>query len=560
MSKATTHRRPEDDPPGRSAPESRERSWPLRALLGIGALLVVRVASLGVLPLADSTESRYALVAADMAERGDWLTPRIRIHDHLVPFEGKPPLHFWLAAATTSLLGRGEIAARSPSFLAALATVLAVLVLGARIAGTGAARAAALLLAMGPLFFALAGLVTLDMTLTACTTAAVLIALDHDPRSPRGERRRRGALLGALLGLGFLAKGPIALAVVGGAGIAVSIVRRSLDPWRGRPWGTGGAALLAVAAPWFVISELRHPGFLEYFFVQENWLRYTRDEIGDRFGKTHVYSAGVSLAWWVAAALPALAALLAAAFSMRRRGAPTAPETSPEGEPAVSGPEGGPDPAPVGGGTVSTSEFLAASLALAILLAPSRQVLVTYLLPAAPLAALAAGLAWTRAGLSLGRLGAAALLLALLYGAGILAAEPKVTGERSTRDAVRLARRIAAERGLDEVVFLQKTPWSAYYYGDGAVVPRLDDRYLMRSPETLARHADAVFVLKDRERRKLGPELAARFEWVGRTGEWHLAVAARGIGTGRSRAEDAETDRIKEQPASDAPGPAGGGQ
>jgi len=533
--------------------------WPSAALLGLGALLLVRLASLGLLPLVDSTETRYAMVAADMVESGDWITPRIRIHDQLVPFEGKPPLHFWLAAASTGLLGRGELAARLPSFLAAVATVLLVLVIGARIAGRAAARAAALLLAMGPLFFALAGLVTLDMTLTACTTAAVLLALDHDPSAPRGERRRRGALLGAVLGLGFLAKGPIALAIVGAAGIATAAARRSLDPFRGRPWIVGGAAFIAVAAPWYAISELRHPGFLEYFFVQENWLRYTRSEIGDRFGKTHVYSPGVSLAWWVVAALPLLAVLPVAMRRARlaRRAAPD--EGREEAAlPTANRSSGGPI---LAGRAPPLPELLAASLSIALLLAPSRQVIVTYLLPAAPLAALAGGVIWTRAGLSIARLGGAATLLALLYGAGHLAAEPKIAAERSSRDAVRLALRIARERGLSGVVFPQKTPWSAYYYGEGAVVPRLDDRYLMRSPETLARHAGAVFVLKGRDRRKLAPELAARFEWIGECGEWHLAVAADPVeGTGMPRAPADGGDRIRTEPGPGAPEPAGGGQ
>jgi len=506
-----------------------------------------------VLPLVDSTESRYALVAAEMAESGDWVTPRLVIHDLLVPFEGKPPLHFWLSAASTDLLGRGEVAARLPSFLVALVTALLVLRLGARRVGGEAALAATLLLAMGPLFFVLAGLVTLDMTLTACTTAAVLLALDHDPRAPRGVRRRQGAILGAILGLGFLAKGPIALAIVGAAGIATAIARGSLDPFRGRAWLTGGVALLAVAAPWFFISEERHPGFLEYFFVQENWLRYTSDEIGDRFGKTHVFSPGVSIAWWLAAAAPLLVVLpLAARAARLARPADGEPPATDEGAPPAGAPPWRQPPFP---------ELLWGGVSLALLLAPSRQVLVTYLLPAAPLAALAGGVAWTRAGRSVESLGRGAFLLALLYGAGHLALEPKFTAERSSREAVRMARGIARERGLSGIVFPQKTPWSAYYYGEGAVVPRLDDRYLMRSPETLARHADAVFVLKDREHRKLAPELAARFEWVGRCGEWHLAVVAAPAGAaGRTRAPDEGGDRIREEPGPVAPEPAGGGQ
>ena len=103
--------------PSSTGAENEDRGWPRRLLWGLFALLLVRTATLSTLPLVDSTESRYALVAADMAELGDWGVPMIRIHDQLVPFEGKPPLHFWLGALAVQVFGRGEVAARLPSLL-----------------------------------------------------------------------------------------------------------------------------------------------------------------------------------------------------------------------------------------------------------------------------------------------------------------------------------------------------------------------------------------------------------------------------------------------------------
>ena len=256
--------------PPRERTASAASPWPRRAFWGIAILLLVRVATLSVLPLVASTESRYAQVAAEMAELGDYSTPMIRIHDQLIPFEGKPPLHFWVGAWMVEIFGRGEVAARLPSLLAIALTALFLARGGRAIVGEEAARAATLLFCASPFVFLLSGTVLLDGTLTAWTTGAVLIGLAHSPRHERSIRLRSSAALGLTLALGFLTKGPIALAVVGTAGLMVCAVRRSLDPFRGYSWLLGSAVFFAVAGPWFILRELQSPGFLEYFFWQEN--------------------------------------------------------------------------------------------------------------------------------------------------------------------------------------------------------------------------------------------------------------------------------------------------
>ena len=54
-------------------------------------LILIRLVSLGLYPLMDTTEGRYGEIARKMAEMNDWITPWF---DTGVPFWGKPPLSF----------------------------------------------------------------------------------------------------------------------------------------------------------------------------------------------------------------------------------------------------------------------------------------------------------------------------------------------------------------------------------------------------------------------------------------------------------------------------------
>ena len=63
-----------------------------RVFTGFGLLtviLAIRVFTLGLYPLYDPSESRYAEMGRKMLETGNWVTPLI---DYGIPFWGKPPL------------------------------------------------------------------------------------------------------------------------------------------------------------------------------------------------------------------------------------------------------------------------------------------------------------------------------------------------------------------------------------------------------------------------------------------------------------------------------------
>ncbi len=56
---------------------------------------------LGVRGLAEPDEGRYAEIAREMVESGDWMFPRLNyiLHMH------KPPMAYWLIASSFSIFG-----------------------------------------------------------------------------------------------------------------------------------------------------------------------------------------------------------------------------------------------------------------------------------------------------------------------------------------------------------------------------------------------------------------------------------------------------------------------
>jgi 4-amino-4-deoxy-L-arabinose transferase-like glycosyltransferase len=77
-----------------------------------------------------------------------------------------------------------------------------------------------------------------------------------------------------MLALGTLAKGPVAL-LLGGAIVSMWLALEGrLAEIRRMPLGWCTVVYAAIVAPWFVLMDLRNPGFLRFFFIHEHFERY----------------------------------------------------------------------------------------------------------------------------------------------------------------------------------------------------------------------------------------------------------------------------------------------
>ena len=272
-------------------------------------LLMVTVAALASLalgiaatPFWDEDEPRFAAIARTMVETGDWIVPT---------FNGelavdKPVLMHWAMAAAYTFLGTSEIAARLPAALATLLTAFALLWAGTRWFDTTTGMVAALAFVGCLLVGIEAHAATPDAILTCLTTWATVLFAEALARSPAGDSSgigrpswRRTALVGGLLGLAVVCKGPIGF--VGPLAVLVPwtwwmaferrlgttpategmarILRPALaaigDVFRATRPFLLTASMLMVAAPWYAAVTWRTDGaWLSGFFFIHNVGRF----------------------------------------------------------------------------------------------------------------------------------------------------------------------------------------------------------------------------------------------------------------------------------------------
>lgn len=251
------------------------------AILILATLYVCYFSHLGAIGFVGPDEPRYAWIARDMVETGDWVTPRL----YGKPWFEKPVLYYWGAALSFKLFGVSEAAARLPSAISALLATLALAWLALRLYGAETARWLLLLLptTVGMIGFSHAA--ATDMPFSAMLTiamvcAAVVLGLTRDENAPILPRTPWLALLlfGFFLGLTVLAKGPAAIILSGGAIFFWALfTKRWRDAFRlFHPAAIASFCLSAL--PWYLLCARRNPDFFRIFIIEHNFKRYLTPE------------------------------------------------------------------------------------------------------------------------------------------------------------------------------------------------------------------------------------------------------------------------------------------
>jgi len=242
-----------------------------------GAVLMLFV-GLGAYPLLDPDESRFARTSVEMMNSRDYVVPTFEGQPRLV----KPPLLHWVQVALFQVAGPSELMARLPAAAATFMSLLLVAWIGWRRFGVeGSAWAAAIFLTC-PLVVLIARIGTLDALLSVHVLAVIALDLvQHDH-----TEIERTAVIGGLLGLAFLVKGPVGI-VLPLVMILAGRTATGRDVVPSVKTGlTAILAALAVVLPWGLV-------FLERV-GRTNVVHLVRAEVLDRAvaGTAHVEP------WW----------------------------------------------------------------------------------------------------------------------------------------------------------------------------------------------------------------------------------------------------------------------
>jgi 4-amino-4-deoxy-L-arabinose transferase-like glycosyltransferase len=251
----------------------------LAAILTAVVVGICLFSGLSAIGLVGPDEPRYAWIARNMAERGNWVTPIL----YGQPWFEKPILYYWGAAIGFKFLHSPEWASRLPSSLAALAAALAMAWLARRFYDARTAWAVLLIFpsCIGVVAFARAAapdmLFSASLALALATAATIAerngcFRGDSEPRT--GADKLALVFLGAWIGVATLAKGPAGIILAGGAVLLWAVMTRH---WRTALRMLHPLAILSfciVALPWYALCAERNPGFVRAFILQQNFERY----------------------------------------------------------------------------------------------------------------------------------------------------------------------------------------------------------------------------------------------------------------------------------------------
>ena len=224
---------------------------------------------LGLLPFFGSDEPRYARVAEEMYERGDFVTPSLDGR----PWLEKPPLLYWMEAVSYSMFGFGEWQARLPNAFLALLLAAAVGVFAAKMVRPRLGFMVFLILTTSLMYVGYSRAVSTDLPLTAAFTFSMIsgfLAIRHGSV-------RWGLICGGALGFALLAKGFVAIVLFGGCLLVYLLVHNEV-PLSGRLGLVVAVSCFLVAGPWLGLAWIANgDNFLMTFLVNHHLVRYVSD-------------------------------------------------------------------------------------------------------------------------------------------------------------------------------------------------------------------------------------------------------------------------------------------
>jgi len=277
------------------ARSSNRRTIALIVLLG----LLVLVPGTARIPLVDRDEPRFARATVEMIEKNDWFIPY---------FNGKyrfdkPVLTYWLMRVGYTVFGQNELGARLHSIVSTILTALVIFWAGLRwfspLAGFGAAFT--FLTCFQVIVNGRSCVADMPMVLAVAFAQLMLFELLRQPTT----RAQQPWMLGfyTALGVGFLAKGPIAILVPLLSLLLYRFVfwRRPV-PWKNFRPHIGLPLMLLIIGAWGIPALVKTGGLFWKVGMDEHVVKRGMEVFHSRvyFPGFYLLSAFLSLQPWLA--------------------------------------------------------------------------------------------------------------------------------------------------------------------------------------------------------------------------------------------------------------------
>jgi 4-amino-4-deoxy-L-arabinose transferase-like glycosyltransferase len=267
----------------------RLRRWAVLFLLLLAAVIY-----LGTAPrpaLLDDADASHALVSRKMLQRGDYVVMFL----NGIRYLQKAPIHYWMVALDYKIFGQTEFAVRLPVALAMIGLTIMAFVFGRRFFSQRAGFYAGLATATSIGMFMFTRIMIPEAIYALEFTAIFYLFL-------RAWTRQTGAVsprwyywgVAVLTACAVLTRGLIGVLFPVGTIFAFITVTRGWSRWRELHLPSSTLIFLVIAVPWHLIAELRAPGFLWSYFVNEHFKR----ALGTRWPPD--YEATPLPIWWAA--------------------------------------------------------------------------------------------------------------------------------------------------------------------------------------------------------------------------------------------------------------------
>lgn len=237
---------------------------------------------IGSYAIADMNEGLYAEVAREMLLTKDFIIP----HLNFVPYLEKPPLLYWLLAASFKVFGVTAFAARLIPALSSALTALAMFWFMQRLRDIQAGWLAVLVLCASFGYVLIGHVLLFDSLLTLWLTLTLMcVFLWH-------EFEKGSYLIAAyaFLGLAVLTKGLLPLVVAGGVVMGFIVAARlPFRQWRQIFHPLGMLLFLLIVLPWHLAAMFQLENFSWDYLINEQVLRFFNQRIPHDYHTGPIY-------------------------------------------------------------------------------------------------------------------------------------------------------------------------------------------------------------------------------------------------------------------------------